>query len=537
MSEFKDALESAKIKITKYDPSKQKSVFSSVGTMTLEKFSKVVLEKLGAKMVKYPEVIKAAHDLDLLADMMEEMSPQPAETGGIVIPPDMSGYTLNHDVTATTHVREFFLTTKDEIKSDTSGRAYIKSCKIPPGQEYDLSVSRRVIPRYRPRSPAGVETLVNKRTKEEEKIYNEYVPAEWVRWKKDNPKQWNKLPANPPTILMKALKHLIPIPEERQYLYAWIYASITARAYVYLVLCGAPGTGKNRLILILNGLHGGGNYTPGKKSTITERFNSQMSGNTLISFDEIKYDPEMINVMKEIQNDYLSIERKGVDTTKSTAIHSSMIITNNKPKDNHITFEDRKFAPLVVGSGYLGQSMSEQEIDLLSEKVDPESPGFDPRFVAQIAKWIERIGPECLKKHPNLEYRGPMFWTLAHTSMTRWQNKAISALTDEKVGMRPGWVSEQGAYLWSKIEQKISKRTTDHTMIFPGYSSVRAFFDIFRDGEGRKAFKTKRVSGINIVGDFWIYPLIDHVVIMSEATVAQQRERGKKDGAQKSYDI
>jgi hypothetical protein len=371
-------------------------------------------------------------------------------------------------------------------------------------------------------------------TEEEEKILNTYVPPEWELWRKKNPKDWQKLPSKPPKLVMKLLTHLIPDPKERKYFYAWLYASLTARSYVYLVLCGAPGAGKNRLKLLLRALHGRDNTNDGKKSTLDNRFNYQLSQGTLTWFDELKYDSDMENVMKEIQNDYLSIERKGVDATRSSTIHSSMVISNNKPRDNFLAFDARKFAPLMLAPVDLRHSMSEAEIELFSRKVETGKPDFDVRFVAQVAKWILSIGAANLKTWPTLEYRGPMFWTLAHTSMARWQKKAISTLIDKKTGIRVGWDDAEGAHIWSKVEEKITKRSGEHAMVFPDYSSVKAFFDIFCDGNGMRAFTTKLIPGNNIMGDFYIYPLMDKVDIITEATVAQQREKGRRDGKKDS---
>lgn len=540
MKELKQALKSAKIKITKYDPTKQRSVITSIGTMEIRKFSGVLLEKLGADLINFPEVVKAAHDPNLMGDMLEEYSEAEgtlvSERSEIEIPPELEEYTLNVNVSAKRGEESFFLTTKDEFVSRTTGSYYIQRCNIPPPIAY--SMARAVIPEYHPRKQPGIFIEINGQTEEQEKILNTYIPPEWILWKKENPKDWRNLPSRPPTLVLKLLQHLIPDPEERKYFYAWLYASMTARSYIYLVLCGAPGAGKNRLKLVLRALHGKENTNDGKKSTLDQRFNSQLSQGTLTWFDELKYDSDMENVMKEIQNDYLSIERKGVDATRSSTIHSSMVISNNKPRDNFIAFDARKFAPLVLAPRDLRHSMTEKEIDSLTKKVEAGKADFDVKFVAQIAKWILSIGSKNLQNHPTLEYRGPMFWTLAHTSMSRWQKKAISTLVDKKTGTRVGWDSIEGAHLWSKVEEKITKRSGDsNSMMFPDYSSVKAFFDVFRDGEGFKAFNTKLVPGSNILSDFWIYPLTESVELITEATVAQQREKGKQDGKKETFDL
>jgi hypothetical protein len=540
MAGLKEALESARIKIVKYDGTKSRPVSTNIGTMDIRKFSGVLLEKLGADMVKYPEIIKAAYDISKMTQVVEDFCEKSdlidePDSKEIEIPEELEKYKLNVNMSARRGEEEFFLTTEDEFMSRTSGKYYINRCNIPLPIAYTMA--RPVIPDYRPRSSPGVFKEFNGQTKEEEIIYNSYIPPEWVLWKKENPRKWKRLSEKPPALFMKLLKHLLPLAEERKYFYAWLYLSMFQRSYVYLVLCGAPGAGKNRLKLVLRALHGRENTNDGKKSTLTERFNSQLSSGTLTWFDELKYDADMENVMKEIQNDYLSIERKGVDATRSSSIHSSMVISNNKPRDNFLAFDARKFAPLVIGNRDLRFSMKEEEIELLTRKVEAGKPDFDVKFVAQIAKWIMKVGRSNLKTWPTLEYKGPMFWTLAHTSMTRWQKKAVSFIIDQKPNSKVGWDPNEKAFLWSALEEKYRKRVGDKSMVFPDYSSVKAFFDVFRDGEGRKAFDTKLVPGGNILGDFWIYPLVSEIEVITEATVAQEREKGRQNGKKESYDL
>lgn len=539
MSTFKEALEAAKIQITKYDPTKARPVGTNIGTMDMRKFCGTLLERLGTEILKYPDIVLAAHDHAKMDELLAEHCPsEPSkEPGTPQIPEKFKKYTLNVDMSMKAGWDSFFITTPDEYKSRTTGSYYLQRSKIDLSDAFELA--REVIQEYHPRRQAGVTTVVNGQTREEEKIFNSYIPAEWVVWKKENPKEWRKLPSKPPTLVMKVLKHLVPCPEERRYLYAWIYASLTSRSYVYLILCGPGGSGKNRLKILLRGLHGQKNAIDGKKSTLTERFNSQLCENTLVWFDELKHDMEMENVMKEIQNDYMAIEKKGIDATGSSDIHSSLVISNNKPKDNYLAFDARKFAPLVLHKENLKKSMTEEEIETYSQKVDPRKPGFDVKFVAQVAKWILRIGKDNLAKYPDLEYRGPMFWKLAHTSMTRWQKRAIDMVIEQSAGVKTGWDAKEGAFQWSKLEGKVIKRSGDKSMAFPDYSSVQAFFEIFRDANGAKAYNTKIIPGRNILGDFWIYPLLDHVEVITEAseTVAQEREKGRKNGAKETYDL
>lgn len=536
---FKEALQLSRINITAYDPSKARPVITALGAMDIKKFSKIFSERLGEDIADFPEISRAIHNPSKMESLLEQYAldnnlVEEDDDDKIVIPKELEKYTLNINIAAKRGEDEFFLTTEGEFMSEVSGRYYINKCAIPPVISYKMA--RPVLPEYRPRSKPGVFDEMNGQTKETRKIFNTYLPPEWALWRKENWKEWEALPEKPPKLILKLLKHVIPNAEERRYFYAWLYASMFTRSYVYLVLCGAPGAGKNRLKLVLRALHGIENTVDGKKSTLTERFNSQLSHGTVAWFDELKYDTDMENNMKEIQNDYISIERKGVDATRSSTIYASMVISNNKPRDNYIAFDARKFAPLVIGNSNLLTSMAESEIDELTKKVEVGKEDFDVRYVAQIAKWIIRVGRRNLKSWPTLEYKGPYFWTLAHTSMTRWQKKSISALLDKRSGVPIGWDEEEKAHLWSKVEEKIGKRNNnDSSVSFPDYSSVKAFFDIFRDSKGEKAFDTKVVPGANILGDFWIYPLTKDLKVVTESDVLQKREKEMTDEEKEIY--
>lgn len=529
MSQFAEALNLIKIKISKYDKTRAKCIFTNRGAMTVEKFCKVIKKDLDRHATKYPEVWDATNDLHLMEELVEgfagehDLLPDEGKVQ-IEIPPDMVGLTLNLNLAARGKEDRFFLTDERETVSRVSGEAYLLIHQLAPLEA--AAAARKVIPDYMPRGPRGVTEIENEgRT---ETVFNVYTPPDWQRYDK-----WNKLPDRLPVEFDKLIKHLFPIPEEREFLFAWLHNSLFKRSFTFLILCGAPGTGKNRLKLVMRALHGHVNTVDGKKSTLVERFNSQLSESTLAWFDELHYDADMENVMKELQNDSISIERKGVDATRATKIHASIVISNNKPRDNYIAFDARKFAPLVITADRLEKSMASDEIDRLTQKVeDPKSDTYDVAWIAQIAKWIEKHGAS--KKWPHLEYRGPMFWTLAHTSMTRWQKKAVMLILESTRGA--GYDQAKGAYLWSVLQEKSQRKNGDRSLQFPDFTSVKAFFEVFRDGKGRKAFSTEQVKG-NILGDFWVKPLFKNTEIITEASVVEQRGKQNEKAKKENYDL
>ena len=528
MSQFEEALKAANISITKYNPTKHRPITTNIGgTVTLDKFSKIVSEKLGANAVGFPEVFAAVHDLSKMNEMVEEYvkinnigdGSKPAPTADI--PDDMKNLQLMYDITAKGRLDKFFLINKNDVISQVSGEAYIDVHQM----KYADAVAQaiKVVPRYLPRRKRGVIQGIGA-DMEPETIFNTYGYPVWKGFR--NPQ---RLPNTMPVLFDKLVKHMFPLKIEQEYFYSWLHASLFDRAFVFLILCGPPGIGKNRIKIVMRALHGHVNTVDGKKSSLVDKFNSQFSESTLSWFDELKYDFDMENTMKELQNDSISIERKGVDATRASAIHSSIVISNNKPRDNYIAFDSRKFVPLKLSDNRLEDSMTPAEIDELTRKVsDPTSPDFDVAFIAQIAKWIKTKGKS--KKWPNLEYKGPMFWALAHTSMTRWQKKAVVTVLDpaSKV-QRMGYDQATGRFLWSSVNAVMTKKNGDRSLTFPDYSSVQAFFEAFKDSKGKKAFETEYIEGENIFGDFWVKNIIKNTQITTETTIEEQR-RIQNDG-------
>lgn len=513
MSKLDAALAAASISLKKYDPTKTRPVYLPNGSVTVGKFSEILRTSLGKKLIDYPEVILGTQDPDTMTELLREHADEHFESdddssGEIITPKELEGMTLNVDTSSNEGAsKRYFCTDEEEfVSEEISGTFYIEIC--------DLSLAeaarraRKVVPRYMPRAERGITLAKNPITGAPQNLHNSYIPAHWDIWRRRNPIAWKKLPAKPPALVMKLLKHVIPSAEERGYFYAWAYESIVRRSYVYLVLCGAPGVGKNRIKLLMRALHGVKNSADGKKETLganQSKFNSQMENNTLIWFDELKYGPDMEPRMKEYQNDSASIEKKGEDATRSTEIHCSMVISNNYPRDNYILFNSRKFAPLVLGDGPLTNSMTSDEIAELSRKLEDKTR--DDKFVAQIAKWILSIGEKYSAKWPNLEYQGPKYWELAHTSMSRWQKIAILTTTIENDrGPFRGWNPVKKAFLWSEVEEGLRKKKEYESKDYRDATTVKSFFETYRDIKGQKVFEVED-AGKGVMQDFWIRPI------------------------------
>lgn len=513
MIEFKKELKSLGIKITNYRPEKPRPIIvDGIGPVNAERFAREALKIIQTKgLSDFQTTLKIISDVARCHRTLKKYCEKEGLVEGdpvskILIPEAYKELTLNLDQSHIGRDLRFFMTTPDEYVSEIAGPVYLKVSNIQ--EEQAIKMARKVVTEYLPRNERGVSVKQNN-SGETIEVYNTYVPPVWDLYE-------DRVPDKLPRLFRKLVYHLFPLEIEREYFFTWLYNSLFKRSYVYLVLCGAPGTGKNRLKLVLRALHGFQNTVDGKRSTLVDRFNSQLAEATLAWFDELKYDHDMENVMKEIQNDTISIERKNFDATRSTRLYASLIVSNNKPRDNYIAFDARKFCPLVISKHRLETSMTYEEIQELTEKVENrEHANFDIKFLAQIGRWIKKHGDSG--KWPNLEYRGPMFYKLAHTSMSRWQKRAVMTMLELKTNVHSRIQADpEKGVRWSEVEDKILKAGKEKTMQFPDYSSVRHFFDVFVDGVGAKTFKTLGIRN-NILGDFWVKVIKQDAEVLTDA--------------------
>lgn len=512
MSKLKAALEAAGITVRKYDPDKARPVYTSDKNTTVGNFAETLRKALGKELKNHPEVLDGIQDHAVMEELLDEYVQAEGLTqpggGGLAVAAEVSHLTLNVDMSSNEPgMKKFFCTTTEELVDPSiSGQYFMGKSGISAQDGYH--VARPVVPRYMPRKKSGIHPMLDRATNQTVNYFNTHIPAEWEWWRRKNPKAWASLPAKPPSDIIKMLKHVLPLKTEREYFYAWVYTSITSRSLVYLSLCGKPGLGKNRIKLLLRALHGEHNSVDGKKETFganQNKFNSQMAESTLNWLDELKVTQEMEPRLKEYQNPFISIEKKGVDATRSTEIFCSMVISNNELRDNYLPFNARKFCPLVTGPTDLKTVMTDTEITDMSSKLG-ESGKINVKYVAQIAKWILAVGPKHVGKFRHMEYKGPMFWEMAHASMSHWQKALILYLTTQTSrGPIAGWDETKQAFQWSKAEEAL-RRKKEFDIKSIHMATIQPFLENYCDRRGRKVFEVEPMLH-GVMDDFWVKPI------------------------------
>lgn len=301
-------------------------------------------------------------------------------------------------------------------------------------------------------------------------FFNTYLRPFWVGMEGNK-----KLPGDVSTFL----NHLFPIEKERRYFFAWLYMSLTKRAPTCLVLCGTPGVGKNALKQMIRCLHGVNNSVDVPKSVFTSRFNSCWENNTFAFHDETGLTPQAVELVKELVNGSLAIEKKFMDATRSTAVYTSLIVANNYERDIHISFEDRKFACLQMPNKMADAALSKEFMDQFFKDWTYET--CDRSKVIDLASHVLAHGPHYCEEFPNLLYRGPRFYEISRAHLTGWQKECLQMVSYYLVNFRKNTPKEK--VWWKGVLEYFDKASQSTTGV-----KIK-FFD--KNSE-------KRVSDVNV---------------------------------------
>ncbi|OFZ69522.1 MAG: hypothetical protein A2451_03995 [Bdellovibrionales bacterium RIFOXYC2_FULL_39_8] len=182
-------------------------------------------------------------------------------------------------------------------------------------------------------------------------VFNTYQPPEW---RKDEYYCGTRLPVEEkcPEIYVVFFEHLLNGNKESiDFLILWMAFSLIGRNPTMLVAVGAKGVGKTLLFeMILRLLHGVGNSVAARDQFFKSQFNSQISGCTLIYFDEI-FIPQNakneINRLKLIANEFIEVEAKGVSAT-NIRNYANVYITSNHYNGIPLEKDDRRLSILEI---------------------------------------------------------------------------------------------------------------------------------------------------------------------------------------------
>lgn len=202
-------------------------------------------------------------------------------------------------------------------------------------------------------------------------IYNTFDPPLWYKEHfysngKVPIKKENKLPE----IYHKYLNHLVGGDKKSyNYILDWLANGIKDRNYCILVTIGKSGIGKGVLGEIMRHLFGSTNYQGGVRSEIFKsKFNSQLLNKRLVYLDEIKIaNVEQENKLKLLINEFIEVEKKGVDA-QEVRNFTSFYLSSNNLDALKISGDDRRFSIVDLTEKPLLECMTTEEIVSLSSE-------------------------------------------------------------------------------------------------------------------------------------------------------------------------
>lgn len=213
------------------------------------------------------------------------------------------------------------------------------------------------------------------------RILNTYSMPEWERDDLGQPKM--------PEIFRKFFFHLFPSDESRLAAYHHLYYMLTERSQVLLCLAGRQAIGKSIFAeTIIKAMIGKSNWQKAPRSFTKKEFNGFLKNRRVVVVEEIplaanREERTATNEMiKDILNDTVTIEEKGVDAF-TIDNHVTVFVTTNTPKAIPLVdMNDRRFLCLDVTKNQLRKSMSDSEIIKLKNMTD-SSPE-----IADLCRWI-----------------------------------------------------------------------------------------------------------------------------------------------------
>lgn len=196
--------------------------------------------------------------------------------------------------------------------------------------------------------------------------------------------EWRGLQVEPelPDEIEKLMAHLFPKEECREFVYTWIYHSLTSRAGTYLYLCGGHGSGKNTLAQVIAALHGAPNSSNPKQDAIYGRFNQYLKNKRFVFFDEFNCRTRQDkDTLKRIINNRIQIEAKNKDH-EDILVHASYFLANNSTESIGIDPIDRRFSIPDTTWDSINPVLGLDFIPNLLAKLQ------DLDFVARLGRWI-----------------------------------------------------------------------------------------------------------------------------------------------------
>lgn len=228
-----------------------------------------------------------------------------------------------------------------------------------------------------------------------------------------------------PSLFARLLNHLFDADEPSiEFVKDWLTNAIHRKNQTYLCAIGVEGAGKGTLSDVIANVIGPTNFVKVRDEIVKGRFNASLRNKRLVHIDEIKLrDEEQINRLKDLVNDTIEIERKGIDT-ESVRNYASIYISTNNLDAITLSPTDRRFSIVQISEDSLLKSMTEKEI------VDLK---YDSELHNEIALWL--FG-RTITSNLNKPFRGARFEDVREATLKDWERSLLYEVLPKFAGQK-----------------------------------------------------------------------------------------------------
>lgn len=231
------------------------------------------------------------------------------------------------------------------------------------------------------------------------------------------------------SLIHKLLLNLFPEKESREVALSWAYHAYTSRNQTYLMLVGLQGVGKGLFTSLLGQLVGPKYTEICPDSFLKEKFNGAMKDKRLLILDEINIVESVVNRLKQIANDFVPYEAKGIDST-TIRNHTSACMTSNSIGEMAVSPQDRRFSAVSIGNIPLLKIMSQVQVDALGEMVRRTQDEDPHEEIVNFCHWL-------LKEYKKTKYsntyvhKGDHYYEMSFKGLQTYQQFLVTFITEE----------------------------------------------------------------------------------------------------------
>jgi hypothetical protein len=277
------------------------------------------------------------------------------------------------------------------------------------------------------------------------------------------------------SLIHKLLLNLFPEKESRDVALSWAYHAYTSRNQTYLMLVGLQGVGKGLFTSLLTQLVGPKYAEVCPDSFLKDKFNGAMKDKRLLILDEIEIVEGVVGRLKQIANDFVPYEPKGIDST-TIRNYTSTCMTSNSIGDMAVSPQDRRFSAVSIGNLPLLTVMSQALVDELGEMVRRTQDEEPHEEIVNFCHWL-------LKEYKNTKYsntyvhKGTHYYEMSFKGLKTFQQFLVTFITEDYN------LSGDVNYLISDLNikyKKYSGKGTRENYSLPNNKSMDSFLSTYK---------------------------------------------------------